>query len=133
MSAVAKPITLRSNGDAVIAHQWLTDEPLFPDDLVLGYYPDDLDAACNHIDSILTKRMRSSGRLVVIISDDLRIIAGAATKPAITAILKKCGLENQVGRYTRGHDIASLREDIETTARALIQSRSHWPAGRRSL
>jgi len=118
-----KPITLPSFGE-VLMPNWLTDAPLIPDGLVLGYYPDDLDAACSHIDSILTKRMRSTGRLVVIVSDDLRIVAGAATTPAITAILKKYGAANQAGRYSRGHDMACLRDDIAMTAKAIIDSRS---------
>ena len=114
-------IVLQPFGE-VLAPTWLTDMPAIPAELVLGQYPQDLDAACAAIDSRLTQSRRPS-RLVVIVSDDLRIVAGGATAPGMAALLKRYGPKNEVGRYVRGCDVACLREDIAKTAEAIIDSR----------
>ena len=115
-------IVLQPFGE-VLAPTWLTDMPSIPVDLVLGQYPQDLDAACAVIDSLLTRSRRPARLVVVIVSDDLRIVAGGATAPGMAALLKRYGPKNEVGRYVRGCDVACLREDIEKTAEAIIDSR----------
>lgn len=115
-------IVLQPFGE-VLTPTWLTDMPSIPVDLVLGQYPQELDAACAVIDSLLTRSRRPARLVVVIVSDDLRIVAGGATAPGMAALLKRYGPKNEVGRYVRGCDVACLREDIAKTAEAIIDSR----------
>ncbi len=119
---MAKSIVLQPFGE-VQPPKLQSDTPLIPSDLVLGTYPDDLDAACRAIESLLKRRRRPGSRLVVIVSDDLRIAAGCATARGMAALLKRYGPENEAGRYVHGCYLAWLRDDIEKTADSIIGAR----------
>ncbi len=110
-------ITLHPFGE-VRAHQ-LLETPAIPAELVLGQYPGGLDAACKVIATLLARQRRQSARLVVLLTDDLRIVAGGATAPGMAALLKRFGSRNHVGRYTHDCDIAHIRDDIEGTAQLI--------------
>lgn len=100
----------------------LLDKPSIPAHLVLGQYPGDLDAVCDAIMTLLSHQRRHNARLVILLTDDYRILGGGATSPGMALLLKRYGPTYHVGRYANGCDIERIRDDIEATATAIAKT-----------